>query len=539
MNGPFLKYLRAGLAAILFVALAALFLDFTETVPTGVHRLAHIQIVPAVLAGGAGLVVLVVWAVSALLFGRIYCSAVCPLGILQDMIARAVKPFRGKRGRYGFRPNMSNTRFAVALVFLLSLPFLPPFVSLLDPYSHFGRIMTSIFRPIVLAGNNLIAWGWGDGVGPVFTYRSIRVDMPAVVVAVAALLLVGTLAALFGRRYCNTICPVGTLLGWISRFSRYQIRLKADCISCGRCERSCKGECIDGKAKTVDASRCVACFNCLSSCRRGSLVYGPPLQAVSEPEPASRHQAACEPAVAGPTEARRGFLRWSLFSFLLPSLTAASGAARSSSPPPDPSLPTGVSRVEYRKTLPILPPGAGDRRRFQSKCTACHLCVAKCPDDIIRPSTTESGLAGFLQPVVKFDYGFCNYDCTICVQVCPTGALSGLKTREEKHRLQIGLVVFLKANCVVETQGSACGACAEHCPTGAVTMIPYGPPEKKLTIPKIDSGLCIGCGACEHICPVRPYRAIYVNGVERQGQAEPAYDPNAKRQEIPLDDFGF
>ncbi len=175
---------------------------------------------------------------------------------------------------------------------------------------------------------------------------------------------------------------------------------------------------------------------------------------------------------------------------------------RSSVPLADPSLPTGVSRVEYEMTAPILPPGASDRKHFQLKCTSCHLCVTKCPANIIRPSTLELGISGFLQPVVKFDDGFCNYDCKICTEVCPSHALIPIDTKEEKHRLQIGRVVFLKENCVVETQGS-------------------------------------NCGACEYICPVRPYRAIYVDGLDKHGQAKPAYDPNAKQEEIQLDDFGF
>jgi ferredoxin len=148
------------------------------------------------------------------------------------------------------------------------------------------------------------------------------------------------------------------------------------------------------------------------------------------------------------------------------------------------------------------------------------------------------GLAGFLQPVVKFNHGFCGYDCTICAEVCPSHALDEFMMKK-KHVVQIGEVVFLQENCVVETQGTNCGACGEHCPTGAITMVPFGDPAGLLAIPKIDKTLCIGCGACEYICPVSPYKAIYVKGLATQGTAKLAYDPNEKQQEVKLDDFGF
>lgn len=537
------KGLRVLLALAFFVSLLAFFLDFSGTFSTAWHRLAHLQITPAILDVGVG--ILILWFVVTLILGRVYCSMICPLGIMQDGVSRIsgtmVRLFRrGKKGQYRFRTEMKKTRWSLLAVFIVSLFVLPFGVTLLDPYSNFGRIVASLVRPVYLAGNNFLAAMSGETGDAMFRYRAIHVDNHAVFVALAVLVLLTVLSALFGRRYCNTICPVGTLLGGVSKFSLFKVRLKHDCVSCGLCERVCKGECIDSKSKTVDSSRCVACFNCLGACRHNSITYSLSLQKTGESEtvaPQTQLNAVVTPNVVSVGE-RRSFLRWSIFSLFLPSVAGSLGASRSTSPPPDPSLPTGVSRVGYEMTVPILPPGAVSREHFQRRCTGCHLCVSKCPAHIIRPSVTELGLAGFLQPVVKFDYGFCNFNCTICTEICPSHALIPI-TEKVKHRLQVGTVVFLQENCVVHTQHTNCGACAEHCPTRAVTMVPFGAPEEHLTIPVVDPELCVGCGACEYICPVRPYRAIYVQGAAEHGEAKINYDPDAKQETIELDDFGF
>jgi ferredoxin len=550
----FLKWLRVVIAVIVFTAISALFLDFLKIVPRSLHGLAHLQITPAILVHDTNspsflqmsVIVLLFWFIVTLLFGRIYCSTFCPFGILQDIFTRFVKTVRRRKFKFKYRAEMVKTRYVLLAVFVLGGFFIPVTVSILDPYSNFGRIITWIFRPLVLAGNNFLA----QHVGGSFYFILNLIEISAFLVAAAALLVAGVLSALFGRRYCNTICPVGTLLGLFAKRSYFKIRLKPNCISCGQCEKTCKGECIDSKKKTVDSSRCVSCFNCLLICRRASLVYSLPLPPVSvtpeELEPIPQHQAAFVPVTAALAAAvppsvcsrikkqRRLFLQWSVFSFISGSVGVAGSNSK-----PDPSLPAGTSRIGYKKTTPIIPPGAGGLSRFRRKCTACHLCISKCPANVLTPATVELGLAGFLQPIAKFEHGFCSDECTICTEVCPSRALVRIEDVEKRKRLQVGRVIFLKENCVVETQGTNCGACAEHCPTAALKMVSYGDPAKSLAIPEVESELCIGCGGCEYICPVRPYRAIYVDGLEKHGEAKPASDPNAKQQEVKLDNFGF
>ena len=171
-------------------------------------------------------------------------------------------------------------------------------------------------------------------------------------------------------------------------------------------------------------------------------------------------------------------------------------------------------------------------------CVGCQLCVAKCPAHILKPGGFENGLLGFMQPIVEYSEkrGFCNFDCTICGDVCPTGAILPL-TVEKKHVTQMGHVVFIKENCIVYAKNEHCGACSEHCPTQAVQMVPYGDPEKGLTIPETHEELCVGCGGCEHICPARPYRAIYIEGHPIQTEATPP--PKEEVKEVENIDFGF
>jgi ferredoxin len=182
---------------------------------------------------------------------------------------------------------------------------------------------------------------------------------------------------------------------------------------------------------------------------------------------------------------------------------------------PQNRLPTQTQVV---KTAPVAPPGAGRVGRFNGRCTACYLCVSACPTQTIQPALLAYGVAGLGQPSLDFSLAYCAYECVRCGEVCPTGAIAALAPAA-KRRVRIGQVHFIESNCVVVTDRSACGACAEHCPTRAVRMVPYAQ-DLALTLPELDPEVCVGCGACEYACPVRPHKAIYVDGERVQGLAE-------------------
>ncbi|MGL6225113.1 MAG: 4Fe-4S dicluster domain-containing protein [Thermoguttaceae bacterium] len=568
----FLKPLRVIAAVLFFTAITLFFLDYSGSLPLQLHHLAQIQMIPAILGGT--LIAVAIWVVLTFLFGRLYCSIICPLGVAQDVISRTAKTVRPKK-KYRFNQVHPLLRYGLLALLVIGLFVnISVFVTVLDPYANFGRIVTSLFRPIVLLGNNVLA-GISHSFGNyTWVYMPINVSITAVLVALAALILVSYMSWLTGRRFCNSLCPVGTLLGLFSRNSLYRIRLKASCIGCTLCETVCKGECIDSKNRVVHADRCVACFNCLSVCKKEAIMYGTarqieigrefvleqPLvevkQAVERDQTVGRSERVVQPFKGAERRTVLGRLVWSVLGltfiagFLKGVRLTATESGKGGSTGTIGSigktggsgglteLPLGESRVGYKLTHPVFPPGGMMIGRFHHHCNGCQLCVSKCPSGILTPASTEYGIQGFQQPVVKFRHGFCNYDCTICTQVCPNHALRHL-TKLEKHQTQIGQVCFLEENCVVKTQETNCGACAEHCPTGAVKMVPYGKPELSLKIPEITAELCVGCGACEYICPVRPYRAIYVDGNTVHTEAKLAYDPHAEQEVLEVEDFGF
>ena len=168
--------------------------------------------------------------------------------------------------------------------------------------------------------------------------------------------------------------------------------------------------------------------------------------------------------------------------------------------------------IPERKT-PIVPAGAGSLQRFRTRCTGCQLCVSQCPNDVLRPSTD---LMHLMQPVMSFERGYCRPECTACGDVCPTGAIQKLP-KEEKAVTKKGQAFWVAQNCIVVADGISCGNCARHCPAEAIEMVPMPDDASgRKLIPAINESKCIGCGACEYVCPARPLSAIYVEGVEQQ-----------------------
>ena len=518
MSKVYLKWLRVFLAIIFFLPVAFFFIDFTGILPDGVGHLTKLQIIPAILGGFVG--ILVLQTLLAFVFGRIYCSTICPAGVLQDIINRIYCIGRKKKNgklRFKARKAMNALRYGlVGVTVVLTLFGATNILMILDPYSNFGRIANNLVRPLYKWGNNMAA----DVLMHYKNYSLYHVDvtnvpMFSVVAALIALAVFVVMVAFRGRLFCNTLCPVGAGLSLVSRYSLFRISFdKSTCTNCGICSKGCKAEAIDYKSMSVDASRCVDCFNCMPSCPKGALSfsYSPSFKAAKEcpaPIPSSKE---------GKSNSRRQFIATSAaVTATIPGISAiANGGGKASAP-----------------TMPIIPPGAISLERFKDKCTACHLCVAKCPSHVLRPAGFEYGIDFLLRPHCSFYDSYCNYQCTVCSDVCPTNAISSL-TEEMKKTIQIGIAEFNVDICIVKTDNTDCGACSEHCPLQAVRMIPY---KGTLTIPEVTPELCVGCGGCESICPVRPERAIIVRAKETHAIIELPEEEEVR--DIRVDDFGF
>ena len=484
--------IRKILAGIFFVGITLLFLDFTGTIHTWLGWMAKIQFLPAVLALNLGVVIALI--LLTLLMGRIYCSVICPLGVLQDIFGWIGKKHR--KNRYSYSKPMNVFRYVMLGFLLVTLVGgLGSVAALIAPYSAFGRIASNLFAPIYLWGNNLLA-SWAESVNS-YAFYSVDVWLKGGVTLMVAIV---TLAALFvlayknGRTYCNTICPVGTVLGFLSRFSYLKPVIDTSkCNGCGLCAKNCKASCIDSKNHAIDYSRCVVCLDCIDKCRQGAIKY----------VPRSKAQQTT-PSGATTDKGRRAFIATS-------AMVAGASAVKAQKLKMDGGFATIEDKKIPNRETPITPPGSLSAKNLAQHCTACQLCISVCPNQVLRPS---GGLTNFMQPETSYERGYCRPECTKCSEVCPTGAIKPI-TKEEKTAIQIGHAVWIADNCIVNTDGQKCGNCARHCPTGAIQMVPKDPNDKKsLQIPVVNTERCIGCGACENLCPSRPFSAIYVEGHE-------------------------
>lgn len=442
-----LKYIRIVLAALMLLGITALLLDATGMLRHYLGWMPKVQLLPAILALNFVLVVAIL--LVTLLIGRFYCAVVCPLGILQDIFVWAHKLIFPKR-KFHYRKPQNWLRYTVLAVFVILMVLgLGSIASLVAPYSAYARMVTNIH------GTGLVHW-----------------------VAIATLCCVGVMSFVWGRLWCNTLCPVGSLLSLVSRYRLFGIRIDADkCGGCRKCEHGCKAMCIDIDNKKVDHSRCVNCFNCLTECKAGAIKLGVKSNA-SGVKDGEKVDSSRRKFVAG---------------------TVAVGAAmavQAQEQKMDGGLAALMDKSVPQRKTPLKPFGARSLKNFSQHCTACQLCVSKCPEHVLRPSTKLDSL---MQPEMNYTDGYCRMACTRCSEVCPTGAILPIG-KEEKTAISIGVAVVLKENCI------SCGTCARHCPSEAIQMVDG--------YPAVNESRCLGCGACEYYCPARPVTAIYVEGRE-------------------------
>ncbi len=496
------------------ITLAVLFMVGITLLLAGIGQqwwgwMAKLQFLPSCLALNFAVIIGIL--LLTVVFGRIYCSVICPMGVFQDVIiwirrqagliihrinGRRVKKYAAARKageevgelstikrevkHFEYSRERRWVRYPVlALTVAAIAASVQVFVAMIAPYSAYGRIVRS-------------AAGLARG-------ESLA---PALLITAAVTLVAIVLCAwLWGRAYCNTICPVGTVLGLFSRHSLLHIKIDADkCTACGRCSRGCKSSCIDMDAHKVDYSRCVDCFDCIRRCREGAVTYG-------FGQPKHKAAPAAEPAAGPSSEAPQADNGRRQFIMTTAALTGAALSAKAQERHLDGGLAKVTPKVSPERTGHLVPFGAGSVDNFYSRCTACQLCVSNCPNHVLRASTD---LEHLLQPEMGYEMGYCRPECTVCSEICPSGAIKPV-TREQKLATHIGRATVNYELCVSALGQDNCGNCSRHCPTGAIRMV--DDPVGGHRIPAVVEEICIGCGACEFLCPSRPVSAITVNGL--------------------------
>jgi len=480
----------------------------------GIFRVAwvgRIQLVPALLAINVGILVLL--AIVTLVFGRVYCSVICPMGILQDLVGWLSRRVRPAANRYSHPLWGHLTRPLILIIgiwgFVEGIHWLP---ALLDPWSEYGRMVTQGLYPLWLWVKDLLS-GLNGPLGTWFEHEDFHTaSFQASVIAAVVALFVFLTAWIWGRTFCNSLCPVGWTLSWLSRCSLFTISFDASrCDYCGRCEARCKASCLDARKLHIDPSRCVSCFDCIPACDKGAIHYR---FRYTRPALSGKGQAH--------DESRRQFLATSALFLQLPFVSRAQDIIEEGWIDEGTYYRTEQLDAEHEKRVkvynrkgqlvverykPVMPPSTGNIARYLSRCTSCHLCIVHCPTHILRPSTTEYGPEGLLVPTVNFTTGFCRPECNACADVCPTGAIQNFSL-SRKQRDKMGVAVFNSLTCVTATDDVDCDACVRHCPHQAITMVVRG----NHKVPKVSVNRCTGCGACEFYCPALP-KAIHIEGL--------------------------
>ena len=493
-----LRKIRIILAGVFFTCITMLFLDFTGTLHTWLGWMAKIQFLPAVLALNFGVVAALV--ILTLLFGRVYCSVICPLGVMQDIISWIHgKTKKKNRFRFSYSPAKNILRYAVLVLFIAGLALGAHSIAIIiAPYSAYGRIAGNLLAPLYQWANNFFAWiaERADSYAFYSTEVWLR-SLPTFIIAAVTFVIIFILAWRNGRTWCNTICPVGTVLGFLSRFSFFAPAIDTDkCRNCGLCGKQCKAACINMKEHEIDLSRCVACMDCIDACKDGAIHY--------VRRKSSKNAAKTESRNETPDKGRRAFIASSAIA-----MTAA--ASTKAQIKGDGGLAPVSRSLKPERTTPIVPAGSESLKNFTDHCTACQLCVSVCPNQVLRPSTS---LDTFMMPEMGFERGYCRPECTLCSEICPAGAIKPV-SRVEKSSIQVGIAVINLDNCIVNTDGVHCGNCSKHCPANAIRMVRKEPDSDNwLRIPTVNENRCIGCGACENVCPARPLAAIHIEGYE-------------------------
>jgi ferredoxin len=441
-----------------------------------------------------GSVLALLTVVLTLLFGRALCGWLCPLGTVLDMF-----PLTTRRGRRFAVPEIWRRAKYVLLAVILGAALLGNLTLLfLDPLSILLRTLTTAVWPaldqIVTGVESLLSPIPGFDGPTTWLDSAVRpLVLPAEQLSYQdALIFAGFFVGLVSlnvfapRFYCRYLCPLGGLLGLISRVAVFRRTTRESCSSCGICAEDCPTGTIDpARNYASDPAECSVCMKCVEGCPLGASQFKPALSA-----------AAGQPYDPG----RREFLM------------ALGGAA----------VGVALFRVDLlaKRESPFLlrPPGAREMDPdvvALTSCTRCNECVRVCPTGALQPAVFQAGLQGLGTPVLVPRLGYCDYSCNACGQICPTQTIPAVDL-EEKRQLVIGKAFIDESRCIAWSDHRLCIVCEEMCPVPEKAIqlevrdvwTPDG--TVSLPLPHVERDLCIGCGLCEYRCPVSGDSAIRV-----------------------------
>lgn len=428
---------------------------------------------------------------ATLLLGRFFCGWVCPLGTLLDWLTprtRRTTPIPWLAG---------NRKYWLLLPLLFASLFNLNLAGLFDPLALLVRGLTFFFYPLVgLAARS----GWvelyrligeqrdslASAYGLIRDYLLPFRETIYPLAAFSALLLIGIvlLERLETRAWCRHLCPLGTLLGWLGRFLPFQRVPAGLCSDCGQCRELCPTTFDQG---LLQREECILCLDCQAGCPHGRI----------------RFQPLWQLKLQGPLLPQRRVLLGSLAGGLLLAVPAR-------------------FRLTEQGSGPLRPPGVRDEEAFLKQCVRCGECMKVCLKNALYPATWQAGLPGFYTPVLIPRLGYCEYQCTLCGQVCPTGAIPRLAPPAKKREV-IGKAVFDKNHCLPFARKIDCIVCEEHCPipekairSREVTVVGLDGTSRVIKEPYIVEELCNGCGICEHVCPVETRVGVRIHGVKNR-----------------------
>jgi MauM/NapG family ferredoxin protein len=446
-----------------------------------------------------GLALALITAVVTMMFGRVFCGWFCPLGTLNDVVGslkkRKKRPEETRLDRSG-----RKAKYYILVAILIAAVFQIQFVGLLDPIS----LTIRSFALAVSPGLNYVTHGLFDLLyrtdinvitavsEPVYGFlRSYVISFERQTFyqgSFIALLFLGILALNFVRKrfWCRFLCPLGAMLGLLSRFSLLNHRLEeAACNDCELCLATCSGGARPHSQSDWRGSECVLCMNCHSTCPHQAVGFS-----FGRPEPEHRR-----------TDLKRRYVMQA----------GAWGVAGLAFFRLNPVRETGAAEL-------VRPPGAVEEGECLKRCIKCGECMKVCITNGLQPTFLQAGFEGIWSPLLVPRIGYCEFNCTLCGQVCPTDAIEELEV-EVKRKRKIGLGFIDETRCLPYAFKMNCIVCEEYCPTSpkAITferqMVETDAGEMELKLPIVDPKVCTGCGICEWACPVGEEAAIRVSSV--------------------------